>query len=170
MQVNLDRICFTTYMIGLKFHTLPILYQLFTFVGRTFLDLIFLFCILKCANFQTVYLSLANKGNVPSSPSMGKLVSSHPKVVDISNSALCRDLCNYVAVITTSVNKMAIVVRPHFGRHGHFNRIIFFQTHDISDPVDVETPPITHVSYVQMVEQKMGSQKKHVSSSTDQLI
>ena len=101
---------------------------------------------------------------------MGKLVSSHPKVVDISNSALCRDLCNYVAVITTSVNKMAIVVRPHFGRHGHFNRIIFFQTHDISDPVDVETPPITHVSYVQMVEQKMGPQKKHVSSSTDQLI
>ena len=33
MQFNLDRICSTTWMIGLKFHTPPILYQLSRFVG-----------------------------------------------------------------------------------------------------------------------------------------
>ena len=75
MQFNLDTTCFATWMIGLKFHTLPILYQLFTFVEGYFQNLIYLFCIFKCANFQTVYLSLANKRNVPASPSMGRLSS-----------------------------------------------------------------------------------------------
>ena len=57
---------------------------------------------------------------MPASPGMGKLVWSHPKVVGMSNSALCRDLRNYAAVVTTSVNNMAHVVCPHFGQHGHF--------------------------------------------------
>ena len=53
--------CITTWMIGSKIHTLPILVPTIFVCGKIFQNTTCLFCIFKCLSFQTVYLSLANK-------------------------------------------------------------------------------------------------------------
>ena len=149
MQFNLDLTYYTTGMIGPKLHTSPTLYQLFMFVGGNFPDLIFLFCILECVNFQTVYLSLAKKRNMSAPPRMNKWSESSQRI-DMSNSANVSWYGQFCYCVIFSV-KMAIIPCSRFLGDRVASTGSSFQTYDIFDPPSNSTATPTACTIVYIV-------------------